>query len=83
MRVHLVNTQQYAALTGSPPPPSPISAATYAEYGLPWFSLYDEQRGDVAPSVRLGHNKAWPSVTPGAGRRPMKPTVPSTSTRTT
>lgn len=57
VRVHLVNTQQYAALTGSPPPPSPISAATYAEYGLPWFSLYDEQRGDVAPSVRLGHTQ--------------------------
>ena len=52
--VHLVNTEQYQAITGSDPPPSPIDAATYTAYGFPWFALYDEQRGHLPPSARLG-----------------------------
>jgi hypothetical protein len=51
--IHLVNSEQYEALTGSPPPATPVSAATYTQSGLPWFSLYDEERGDVAASERL------------------------------
>ena len=58
VRVHLLNTHQYAALTGTPPPPSPVSAATYTDHGLPWFSLYDEQRGDVEPSSRLRNTQS-------------------------
>jgi hypothetical protein len=53
VHIHLVNSEQYEALTGSPAPPSPITAATYAELGLPWFDLYDEGRGDVAAPERL------------------------------
>jgi hypothetical protein len=45
--VHLVNSEQFRALTGLEPPPTPISAQTYTEYGLPWFDLYDESLGDV------------------------------------
>jgi hypothetical protein len=51
--VHIVNSEQYEALTGEPPPPSPISAATYTENGFPWFDLYDEEKGDVAAPSRL------------------------------
>jgi hypothetical protein len=51
--VHIVNSEQYEALTGHPPPPSPISAATYTEQGFPWFDLYDEEKGDVAAPRRL------------------------------
>jgi len=40
-------------ITGEEPPPTPVSAATYAEHGLPWFSLYDEGRGDLTPSEKL------------------------------
>ena len=39
--------------TGRPPPPSPVSAATYTEHGLPWFDLYDETMGTVASSADL------------------------------
>jgi len=45
--IQIVNSAQYRELTGRPPPPTPISATTYTEYGLPWFELYDEQAGDV------------------------------------
>lgn len=51
--VHIVNSEQYRALTGREAPPTPISAATYTEHGLPWFDLYDEQYGDVATSATL------------------------------
>ena len=50
--VHIVNSTVYHNITGEAPPPTPISAHTYTEYGLPWFKLYDEHRGDVdAPDV--------------------------------
>lgn len=45
--VHIVNSEMYRDITGEPAPPTPISARTYIECGLPWFALYDEHRGDV------------------------------------
>lgn len=45
--VHIVNSEQYEALTGEAPPPSPVSARTYTDWGLPWFALYDEARADL------------------------------------
>lgn len=51
--VHIVNCEQYEALTGSPPPPSPVSAAAYTAHGLPWFDLYDEGKGALAVTDRL------------------------------
>jgi hypothetical protein len=51
--VHIVNSTQYRAITGREPPPTPVSAQTYTEYGFPWFALYDEHRGDVPASERL------------------------------
>jgi len=51
--IQLVNSDQYRALTGREPPPSPVSAASYTEHGLPWFELYDEAAADIAASERL------------------------------
>lgn len=53
VQVHVVNSEQYEDLTGSPPPPTPVDAATYTEHGLPWFELYDEDRGALEGSSRL------------------------------
>jgi hypothetical protein len=50
--VHLLNTEQYLAVTGRRPPPPPIDARTYTEHGFPWFRLYEEAP-DVAPSDTL------------------------------
>ena len=52
-RVHILNSEQYSALTGLEAPPTPIDAQTYTQYGLPWFKLYDESLSDVAASKRL------------------------------
>ena len=52
VHVHIVNSDAYHAITGEQPPPTPISAATYNAFGLPWFALYDEDLGDVpAPAI--------------------------------
>jgi hypothetical protein len=51
--VHIVNSAQYRALTGRRPPATPIDARAYTDNGLPWFDLYDEDRGHVAPGRRL------------------------------
>lgn len=51
--VHIVNGEQYQALTGLEPPPTPVSAQTYTQYGLPWFDLYDEALGTIAAAGSL------------------------------
>lgn len=51
--IYIVNSAVYFDLTGMDPPPTSISARTYAEFGLPWFSVYDEAEGDVEASGRL------------------------------
>ncbi len=45
-------------ITGDEPPPTPVSARSYTEHGFPWFSLYDEGRGDLAPANRLAGVKS-------------------------
>jgi hypothetical protein len=55
--VHIVNSLQFRELTGHEPPPTPIDAKIYTEHGLPWFELYDETKGDLAPSDRLSTAK--------------------------
>ncbi len=48
--VHIVNSMAYREITGEEPPATPVSAKTYAQFGLPWFDLYDEGKKDVAAS---------------------------------
>lgn len=56
--VHIVNSEQYRAITGEAPPPSPIDTQTYTAHGFPWFELYEEERGDVAVSRELSEVKS-------------------------
>jgi hypothetical protein len=51
--VHILNSQAYQRITGEAPPPSPVSAQTYTQYGLPWFELYDEAEGTLALAEKL------------------------------
>lgn len=51
--VHVANSEAWRAVTGEPPPPTPVSARTYTEWGLPWFDLYDEGAADLRPSKIL------------------------------
>jgi len=51
--VHILNSMMFREVTGLEPPPTPITARTYQEHGLPWFDLYDQHLGDVKPSDEL------------------------------
>ena len=51
--VHIANAELFTEITGKAPPPSPISAKSYADAGLPWFNLYDADRAFVAGSDAL------------------------------
>ena len=51
--VHIVNSELYRQITGEAPPSSPVTAQSYAAAGYPWFSLWDAEMGDVAPSEKL------------------------------
>ncbi len=53
IHVRIVNSEQWRALTGEPPPPTPVDAAAYTRARLPWFALYDEGKGDIPASAKL------------------------------
>jgi hypothetical protein len=43
--VNIVNSTEFLRITGHAPAPSPVSAALYAEAGLPFFEMYEERSG--------------------------------------
>ncbi|KAJ8063708.1 hypothetical protein OCU04_007573 [Sclerotinia nivalis] len=42
--VQLLGPKTFQLVTGMPPPQTPVSAETYAEYGYPFFEMYNEPR---------------------------------------
>ena len=56
--VHIVNSMMYRELTGKEPPPTPVTAKTYAQYGLPWFDLYDDKLENISASDVLKNVKS-------------------------
>ena len=54
--VHIVNSNDYASITGSIPPFRPILAADYEAAGLPWYDYYSdsaaEEGSDVLASLK-------------------------------
>ncbi|HEY5892618.1 MAG TPA: hypothetical protein VIT91_05245 [Chthoniobacterales bacterium] len=51
--VHLLNSAQFREVTGFEPPTTPVDAAAYADAGMPWFDLYDEERASLAATSTL------------------------------
>jgi len=60
--VHIVNSEQYEAMTGRAAPESPVSARVYTAHGLPWFALYDETRDAIEGSARLAAVKSTADI---------------------
>ena len=70
--VHIVNSMMYREITGKEPPNTPVTAQTYSEYNLPWFDLYDEQKGDLAPSTILSQVKSVKEMDNNQGFAPQQ-----------
>lgn len=51
--IHIVSPQTWYAITGEPPPPTPVTFRAYQAAGLPWFHIYDEDRSGIAASPEL------------------------------
>jgi len=77
VRVRLIDAAEYARVTGEPVPPSAIDADTYSRFGLPWFEVYDADRGDVAVPAKLtGLNPVSGAPDGVAARDPDSPVRP-------
>lgn len=68
--IHLLNSKQYTRVTGLESPSSPVTAASYAEFGLPWFAFYDEPAGDLAPAANLAEVETVAAIDQGRGVPP-------------
>jgi hypothetical protein len=71
--VHLVDAEDFRRLTGEEAPPSPIDAATYIRFGLPWFEVHDADRGDVAATVAMSAIQGVDELSPRPGRPQRQP----------
>ncbi|MDX6645184.1 MAG: hypothetical protein QOK40_911 [Miltoncostaeaceae bacterium] len=74
--VHIVNSMAFRDITGLEPPATPVSARAYTEHGLPWFDLYDEGRGDLAPARALAGVKGVRAMDEGNGFAPQQDDAP-------
>lgn len=70
--VHIVNSELWQQITGEPAPPSPVTAATYAQHGMPWYDLYDEHLGDVDASKTLSKVKSVKEIDDDKGYGPQQ-----------
>ena len=70
--VHIANSMDWREITGEEPPPTPVSARTYSEHGFPWFSLYDEGRGDLEPPGTPGRVKSVKEMDRDRGFSPQQ-----------
>lgn len=57
VEIRLCNSEAWTQLTGEATPPTPIDAATYTRFGLPWFERYAEGR-DIA-ALRVAQLDGW------------------------
>ncbi|KAK5129279.1 hypothetical protein LTR08_003635 [Meristemomyces frigidus] len=45
--VQILNSECFREIVGTAPPPTPITAATYAHYGYPYFKFWDEKASGI------------------------------------
>lgn len=70
--VHIVNSLMYREITGMEPPPTTVTAKTYAQYSLPWFDLYDEKMGDITAPEEFEQIKTVKEIDKGKEVTPQQ-----------
>jgi hypothetical protein len=79
--VHLANSRTWQAITGEAPPPTPATAAVYAQAGLPWFDYMDETLTPVAGSAILRRLKSVLATGQAKGEHPLPENDPAQPAR--
>jgi len=74
--VHLVNSELWREITGEAPPPTPVTARSYAEAGLPWFDLYDEAAPTISPTSKLAGVKSVKQIDQAKSTLPLQDDAP-------
>jgi hypothetical protein len=74
--VHLLNSAQYQTVTGKPPTEDVPTSADYAEAGLPWFKLYDEDEPCVLPPDTLRTLDSLAALGVKKGENPLPDNAP-------
>ncbi len=69
--VSLLNSTQWLATTGRPPPSKPPTAQDYAAHGLPWFDYYAGDARAVAGSEKLKGLKSVVQQAEAKGQEPL------------
>ena len=69
--VAIVNTAQWAAITGERPPTEPPKAQVYTEHGLPWFEYYGSDGTALAGSDTLKGVASVAQHATAAGKAPL------------
>ncbi|ORV89764.1 hypothetical protein [Mycolicibacterium iranicum] len=75
--VQLCSAEQWTAITGEVPPPTPVDRDAYVHAGLPWFDFYNADADDLTPSEILSSVKAVGEKL-GAEKKPFVPVGPDT-----
>lgn len=74
--IHIVNSMMYRDITGEEPPPTPISARSYVQMGLPWFDVYDEAMSYIQAPQVLGALKSIKELDQAQGFAPQQDDEP-------
>lgn len=67
LNIFIVNSEQYAAITNKPAPPTPMSAELYTIYGFPWFKMFDDEIASVAGCEPLNAVRSVQSIVKESG----------------
>lgn len=89
--VHIVNSEQFEAITGEKAPESPITKKDYEQFHHPWFSLYDEEYGDIKAQEKLKKVKSLRQIEKEKGAKtppdeesiPVKKVIPYKKSKST
>ena len=74
--VHILNSAQYATVTGKSPPTQPPTAKSYTSAGLPWFDYYSETLAAIPGSKKLAEMDSVASKGIKQGELPLPENEP-------
>jgi len=73
IKIHIINSESYAEITGLPAPHSPVTADNYQKAGIPWFSSYDESVKTLGGAAAFKRIQGVDKIDQHRGIKPSEP----------